>query len=117
MLYTLLVHLLVLMSVLVCTYGEVFTSMANMENLVHTEKSLIAPLKDYITAEEEKLEFIKSFMLQVDDVHNVMDESGIAKYLGNPVNVYLMLRRMSVQWKNVEKIMKVETEEASGKYC
>lgn len=105
----------ILATLLVITRSEVFTSMANMENLVATEKFLLKPLNDYIKAEEEKLAFMKTFMEQVDFVHEYMNESGINKYLGNPINVYLMLRRMSVHWKHMEKMLKEDTPEAEGK--
>lgn len=93
---------------------EVFTSMANMENLVVTEKFLLMPLYDYINAEEERIKVMKKFMDKVNVTHNYMNESSINKYLGNPVNVYLMLRRMSVEWKEIEKMLKVDTPEKEG---
>ena len=94
------------------TLGEVFTSMADMEQMVVTEKQMLEVLKDYIDAEEEKLQNIKSFLSDVDGVlGGVTASEDVGKYLGNPVNSYLMLKRFNVEWKNLEKTLEEDLSE------
>jgi len=94
------------------THGEIFTSMADMEQMVVTEKRMLEVLKDYIDAEEEKLLAIKSFLTDVDSVlGGVNATEDVGKYLGNPVNSYLMLKRFNVEWKNLEKTLEEDLSE------
>jgi len=98
-----------LLSGLCLSSGEVFTSMADMEQMVVTEKKMLEELKNYIEAEEEKLDAIKTFMSNVDGVlENVNKTDDVGKYLGNPVNSYLMLKRFNVDWKNLEKTLEAD---------
>ena len=56
--------------VLVCftihIHAEIFTSMADMENMVMYEKKMLTELKSYIQAEEEKVRlcFSTSFLFR-----------------------------------------------------
>ena len=85
-------------------HAEIFTSMADMENMVMFEKKMLTELKNYIRAEEEKVAQIKKFVNGVDDVLNPINSiDDIGKYLGNPVNSYLMLKRFNVEWKKLER--------------
>jgi len=107
-------HLLVvlLLAMLSLSEGEIFTSMADMEQMVVTEKRMLEVLKDYIDAEEEKLVAIKSFLTDVDGVlGSVNATEDVGKYLGNPVNSYLMLKRFNVDWKNLEKTLEEDAAE------
>lgn len=90
---------------------EVFTSMANMENLAQTEKYLLTSFKSYLKAEEDRLALLKTFMKRVEEAQQFVNDTDIGKYLGNPVNTYLMLRRLSLEWKDVEQYLTHDTEE------
>jgi len=97
---------------IISSHGEIFTSMADMEQMVKTEKQMLEVLKDYIDAEEEKLVAIKSFLTDVDGVlGGVNATEDVGKYLGNPVNSYLMLKRFNVEWKNLEKTLEEDLSE------
>ena len=107
-------YLLVALLAAICTlsYGEVFTSMADMEQMVETEKQMLEVLKDYIEAEDKKLVAVKSFLSDVNGVlGSVNATEDVGKYLGNPVNSYLMLKRFNVDWKNLEKTLEEDYAE------
>ncbi|XP_066914934.1 prolyl 4-hydroxylase subunit alpha-1-like [Clytia hemisphaerica] len=91
---------------------EVFTSMANMENLAETEQLLFSSFKTYLQAEEDRLKVLKNFMLRVEDAQKNVNLSDVAKYLGNPINTYLMLRRLSSEWRDVESFLSQDGEAA-----
>lgn len=108
-------YLLLFVSVVLLqhTHAEIFTSMADMEQMVLSEKHMLSALKTYISAEEGKLHQVKRFMSRVNDALGSVNKSDVGKYLGNPVNSYLMLKRFNVDWKNLEKTL--ETDFAEGK--
>lgn len=84
--------------------SEIFTSMADMENMVLSERKLLAQLKEYISAEEKKLNEAKTFMTHLNKVLQHVNESeDVGTYLGNPVNSYLMLKRFNKDWRRLEK--------------
>ena len=88
--------------------------MADMEQMVMSEKHMLVALKNYISAEEGKLQDIKKFMSRVNDALQFVNESDVGKYLGNPVNSYLMLKRFNVDWKKLERTL--ETDFAESKF-
>ena len=95
---------------------EVFTSMANMQNLAETEQLLFSSFKTYVQAEEERLQVLKNFMLRVEDAQKNVNLTDVAKYLGNPINTYLMLRRLSSEWRDVESFLSQDSEAAEGTF-
>ena len=95
--------------------AEIFTSMADMEKMVLSEKKMIEELRNYLHSEETKLKDIKKFLARVDDNLQLVNESDVGKYLGNPVNSYLMLKRFNVDWKQLEKTLEVDL--AESKFC
>lgn len=93
-------------------HAEIFTSMADMENMVLLEKKMIIELERYIEVEEKKLSKVKTFLSSINEVLKPMNSTDdIAKYLGNPVNSYLMLKRFNVNWKHLEKILEIDGAE------
>lgn len=103
--------LVVLFAVITCIHAEFFTSMANMEHLVLTEKYMLSSLKNYVESEEERLASLKKFMLHVDESLRYVNETDIGKYLGNPVNSYLLLKRFNVDWRNLENLLTLDHAE------
>ncbi|KAH0623565.1 hypothetical protein JD844_006455 [Phrynosoma platyrhinos] len=69
-------------------YTDFFTSIGHMTDLINTEKDLVTSLKDYIKAEESKLEqikkphrFISNMTIQRQYFPNDEDQTGAAKAL------------------------------------
>jgi len=95
-------------------FCEVFTSMANMENLAETEQLLYTSFKAYLKAEEQRMKVLRNFMTRIEEAQSIVNETNIAKYLGNPINTYLMLRRLSVEWRQVEQQLTSDSLESEG---
>nr|CAD7408972.1 unnamed protein product [Timema cristinae] len=70
---------------------EVYTALVEMEELLETEAVLMRTLEDYITAQEDRLNQLRS-----------QDVQG---YLSNPINAYLLVKRLTTDWKQVESFM------------
>uniref|UniRef100_H2ZM23 Uncharacterized protein n=1 Tax=Ciona savignyi TaxID=51511 RepID=H2ZM23_CIOSA len=75
-----------------------------MEDLVYDELDLITSLKDYIKAEETKLEKIKRIANRYQEISDNA-RSNMDGYLGHPVNQYRLVRRMASEWSNMQDIV------------
>ncbi|MEJ1288243.1 procollagen-proline 2-oxoglutarate 4-dioxygenase (proline 4-hydroxylase) alpha 1 polypeptide [Cricetulus griseus] len=81
-----------------------FTSIGQMTDLIHTEKDLVTSLKDYIKAEEDKLEQIKQWAEKLDRLTNTAtkDPEG---FVGHPVNAFKLMKRLNTEWSELENLV------------
>uniref|UniRef100_A0A673YM47 procollagen-proline 4-dioxygenase n=1 Tax=Salmo trutta TaxID=8032 RepID=A0A673YM47_SALTR len=84
--------------------AEVFTSIGQMTDLIYTEKELVQSLKEYIKAEESKLDAVKSWANKLDVLTRVstLDPEG---YLAHPVNAYKLMKRLNTEWSELESLV------------
>ncbi|XP_069574089.1 prolyl 4-hydroxylase subunit alpha-2-like isoform X1 [Brachyistius frenatus] len=81
--------------------GEIFTSISQMTDLIHTEKELVQSLREYIKAEESKLTAVKSWATKLDTLTRV-STSDPEGYLAHPVNAYKLMKRLNTEWSELE---------------
>ncbi|CAO2608106.1 Prolyl 4-hydroxylase subunit alpha-1 [Lemmus lemmus] len=81
-----------------------FTSIGQMTDLIHTEKDLVTSLKDYIKAEEDKLEQIKKWAEKLDRLTSTAtkDPEG---FVGHPVNAFKLMKRLNTEWSELENLI------------
>ncbi|XP_036192950.1 prolyl 4-hydroxylase subunit alpha-1 isoform X2 [Myotis myotis] len=81
-----------------------FTSIGQMTDLIHTEKDLVISLKDYIKAEEDKLEQIKKWAEKLDRLTSTAtkDPEG---FVGHPVNAFKLMKRLNTEWSELENLV------------
>ncbi|XP_065583051.1 prolyl 4-hydroxylase subunit alpha-1-like isoform X2 [Artemia franciscana] len=84
--------------------AEVFTALVDMEPLIDTESELIQQLNKYIGVEEERLNRLKKYFNEYSDLHKEASQD-TTKYLENPINAYLLVKRLTADWKEVESTM------------
>ncbi|XP_016951383.1 prolyl 4-hydroxylase subunit alpha-2 [Drosophila biarmipes] len=84
--------------------GEVYTALAEMEELLETESVLITNLEGYIRVQENKLNFLKNKMDEYQREH-ADASSDITAYVSNPINAYLLTKRLTTDWRQVENLM------------
>ncbi|KAM9380139.1 prolyl 4-hydroxylase subunit alpha-1 isoform 2-T2 [Phaethornis superciliosus] len=88
------------------SYGhtDFFTSIGHMTDLINTEKDLVVSLKDYIKAEEGKLEQIKKWAEKLDQLTDTAtkDPEG---FLGHPVNAFKLMKRLNTEWGELESLV------------
>uniref|UniRef100_A0A3Q0RGH4 Prolyl 4-hydroxylase subunit alpha-1 n=1 Tax=Amphilophus citrinellus TaxID=61819 RepID=A0A3Q0RGH4_AMPCI len=79
-----------------------------MTDLLYTEKDLVTSLKDYIRAEESKLEQIKRWAEKLDSltVTATQDPEG---FLGHPVNAFKLVKRLNTEWGDLESLVLRDT--------
>uniref|UniRef100_A0A8D0BV74 Prolyl 4-hydroxylase subunit alpha-1 n=1 Tax=Salvator merianae TaxID=96440 RepID=A0A8D0BV74_SALMN len=98
--------LLILCVLLPSSYGhtDFFTSIGHMTDLINTEKDLVTSLKDYIRAEESKLEQIKKWAEKLDKLTDTAtkDPEG---FLGHPVNAFKLMKRLNTEWSELENLV------------
>ncbi|XP_052334268.1 prolyl 4-hydroxylase subunit alpha-1a isoform X3 [Oncorhynchus keta] len=97
----------VLLTCLFCTSSadkDFFTSIGQMTDLLYTEKDLVTSLKDYIRAEESKLEQVKTWAQKLDvlSATATQDPEG---FLGHPVNAFKLMKRLNTEWGELESLV------------
>lgn len=84
--------------------AEIYTALADMEELLETESVLIDTLHGFIQAQEERLATLKR---NVEDYAREHEEASrnIQQYLSNPINAYLLVKRLTTDWKRIEELI------------
>ena len=95
--------------------GEMFTAIADMEYLVLTEKGLTSSLQRYLETEQRRLQALKSFLGRVQASLKQVNKTGVGKFVGNPINSYLMLKRFSNDWNKMESLVTQDFSEGKKK--
>lgn len=80
-----------------------FTALAEMEALLETETVLINNLEGYIQAQEDRLDYLKRRMSEYQKEHDGASED--STYLLNPINAYLLTKRLTSDWRDIEQVM------------
>ncbi|CAL8399082.1 unnamed protein product [Boreogadus saida] len=83
---------------------DIFTSIGQMTDLIHTEKELVQSLKEYIQAEESKLAAVKSWANKLDSLTRV-SSSDPEGFLAHPVNAYKLMKRLHTEWSQLESLV------------
>uniref|UniRef100_A0A8D3CCC1 Prolyl 4-hydroxylase subunit alpha-1 n=1 Tax=Scophthalmus maximus TaxID=52904 RepID=A0A8D3CCC1_SCOMX len=83
-------------------------SARQMTDLLYTEKDLVTSLKDYIKAEENKLEQVKRWADKLDSLTAtaMQDPEG---FLGHPVNAFKLMKRLNTEWSSLESLVLSDT--------
>ncbi|XP_035461063.1 prolyl 4-hydroxylase subunit alpha-1b isoform X3 [Scophthalmus maximus] len=89
-------------------HNDFFTSIGQMTDLLYTEKDLVTSLKDYIKAEENKLEQVKRWADKLDSLTAtaMQDPEG---FLGHPVNAFKLMKRLNTEWSSLESLVLSDT--------
>ncbi|XP_043912048.1 prolyl 4-hydroxylase subunit alpha-1 isoform X4 [Protopterus annectens] len=85
-------------------YSDFFTSIGHMTDLVNTEKDLVTSLKDYIKAEESKLQQIKQWAESLEKLTDRATSDPEA-YVGHPVNAFKLVKRLNTEWGELENLI------------
>ncbi|KAJ8404762.1 hypothetical protein AAFF_G00331490 [Aldrovandia affinis] len=85
-------------------HNDFFTSIGQMTDLLYTEKDLVTSLKDYIRAEESKLEKVKQWAKKLD-VLTATATQDPESFLGHPVNAFKLMKRLNTEWGELESLV------------
>ncbi|KAM9462495.1 prolyl 4-hydroxylase subunit alpha-1a isoform 2-T2 [Clarias gariepinus] len=85
-------------------HNDFYTSIGQMTDLLFMEKDLVTSLKDYIRAEEGKLQQVKHWVEKMETLTATAtyDPEG---FLGHPVNAFKLMKRLNTEWGEVEDLV------------
>ena len=110
--------LLSILSVFKLILGEqkdsVFTAIAHMEPLLDIEERLLDLARQYLEKERRKLGEFKQFAKSVEDAMELSKDEPL-KYLGNPVNSYLIIKRFTSGWRELTSRLEIDDSKVDGK--
>ncbi|XP_062863087.1 prolyl 4-hydroxylase subunit alpha-1b isoform X1 [Trichomycterus rosablanca] len=89
-------------------HNDFFTSIGQMTDLLYTEKDLVTSLKDYIRAEENKLEQVKQWAEKLDSLTLTAMEDP-ERFVGHPVNAFKLMKRLVTEWSDLENLVLKDT--------
>ncbi|CAL2040601.1 unnamed protein product [Caenorhabditis brenneri] len=96
-------------AVLVCllaalAHADLFTAIADLQHMLGAEKDVTTVIDKYIAAERERLDDLRRYAHEY--VHrNAHAEAVGPEFVTNPINAYLLIKRLTSEWKKVENIM------------
>ncbi|XP_013187300.1 prolyl 4-hydroxylase subunit alpha-1 [Amyelois transitella] len=104
-------HLLsyVILIVLPWTRSELFTAIAEVEPLLETHQRIIDDLDHYVSLEEKRLLHLKKTLNLYKKEHEKAMED-IPNYLGNPINAFTLIKRLTTDLDAIEQSIKSGTE-------
>ncbi|XP_035209546.1 prolyl 4-hydroxylase subunit alpha-1-like, partial [Stegodyphus dumicola] len=83
---------------------ELFTAVVDLEKLLYTEGELIKTIDKYIEMEEKRLQEVKKLKEEYGRLHQVASVDS-QSFLENPINAFLLVKRLSADWKAAENLM------------
>ncbi|KAH7731564.1 Protein PHY-2 [Aphelenchoides avenae] len=99
-----------LLALLSSCLADLFTSVADLQRLLHVEKNIPQIIDEYISAERKRLEELKSFVdnyqVKNDDLQKNLE------YVSNPINAFRMIKRLTSTWKELEERMRNDRSES-----
>lgn len=93
--------------------SEVFTALTHMKVLVRLEQFLSLLLHEYVQQNQDNPKWLLQFADEVDRQTNMLPQDDVERFLGHPVNAFLLVRRFNKYWNELENYM--DKEKAKGK--
>lgn len=84
--------------------GEVYTALSELEELLDTESVLLKTLHQYISDQEHRIAVLKKHAVDYEKEHSIAARD-VTNYLSNPINDYLLVKRLTSDWHKTEKLM------------
>lgn len=85
--------------------AELFTALNDLQSLVYYERDVVNTLRNYITEESKRLEDIKRYVADYK-AHSEEALKDPQKYLANPVNSYLLIKKFTIEWEELQDLIK-----------
>lgn len=100
----LLVYLCSIFVTLRSVNGEVYTALVDLKEVLQTESVLLDTLEKYISAEQQKLDLLHRYTEVYKKQHELASDD-LETYVSNPINAYLLVKRLTADWKQVESLI------------
>ncbi|KPI92760.1 Prolyl 4-hydroxylase subunit alpha-2 [Papilio xuthus] len=90
------------------TSAELFTAISDLEPLLETQKKIIDDLNEYVQKEEKRLGVLKKQINAYNREHE-MAMADIDNYLGNPINAFTLIKRLTTDFNFIQNRIKLGT--------
>ncbi|XP_057309896.1 prolyl 4-hydroxylase subunit alpha-1-like isoform X1 [Hydractinia symbiolongicarpus] len=87
--------------------GNVYSAISHMEPLIDIERRLVKIAREYLNQERHQLNGLKQFADSVEEAMNLSKDDPM-KYLGNPINSYLIIKRFTSGWSDLGDRLSVD---------
>jgi len=78
----------------------IFTSNVDLQRLLKTEAEIVRELHSYIKEEEIRIDKLKKYVREYDRHHSAALVD-VEAYVSNPLNSYLLIKRLTTDWKGM----------------
>ena len=92
---------------------KLFAAVEHMKPLVQIERRLLEIAKNYLKEQRKKLGELAPFAKSVEEAMK-MSETDPEKYLGNPINCYLIIKRFTSGWKELRSRLDMDESSLRG---
>ncbi|KAK9871119.1 hypothetical protein WA026_011403 [Henosepilachna vigintioctopunctata] len=86
---------------------DVFTALTDLEELLQTEDYLVTSLENYVKAEEHRIDILKRYA-ELYRKHHAIATEDVESYVSNPINAYVLVKKLSTDWQQVEALMSAD---------
>ena len=86
------------------TNEGMFTSSTDLQGLVATEAELVSKLHAYMEEEANRLEKLRKVIKQYESLRDDALQ-GEERFVGNPLNSFLLIKRLTSDWKTVQNML------------
>ncbi|XP_061396414.1 prolyl 4-hydroxylase subunit alpha-2-like [Musca vetustissima] len=86
------------------TNAEFYSSIHKMSHVMNFELRMLKNMQKFIGKNENKLDYLKERLAEYEREHNEAVETGTS-YFENPVNKYLLTKRLTTDWDRLENIL------------
>ncbi|CAL1286271.1 unnamed protein product [Larinioides sclopetarius] len=94
--------------------GDIFSSTAHLQNLLHLERHLVTTLHNYVDRTEDKLNQVKRYLnLFYDSYQDVLEQklpipADGDEMVANPLQAFQLVRRLAVDWDFIKGAMRTD---------
>nr|XP_027195540.1 prolyl 4-hydroxylase subunit alpha-1-like isoform X1 [Dermatophagoides pteronyssinus]XP_027195541.1 prolyl 4-hydroxylase subunit alpha-1-like isoform X2 [Dermatophagoides pteronyssinus] len=99
-----MIIMVTLMMIIKPSEQEYYTALVHLEKLLKTEQNIVKNLNDYLDNEEKRLKSLKQLAYHYNKL-NLLANQDVQTYLSNPVNAYLLVKRLTTDWNLVEYLI------------
>lgn len=105
---------IVIITILSCVHQthqeEYFTALVHLEKLLQTEQLIVNNLNRYLDYEEKRISSLRQLAHHYNKLNSVASQD-VQSYLSNPVNAYLLVKRLTTDWKLVEYFINADRKD------
>uniref|UniRef100_A0A915KVQ1 Prolyl 4-hydroxylase alpha-subunit N-terminal domain-containing protein n=1 Tax=Romanomermis culicivorax TaxID=13658 RepID=A0A915KVQ1_ROMCU len=85
--------------------AEIFTAMADVEMLLKSEDDIMPMIDSYVESEHKRLEKLKRVAQEYQERNREVVKAGL-DFVYNPLNSYLLIKRLTTDWSYLESLMR-----------